>query len=52
MYNHQNVVFHLFSPSAATLENIFKILLSNIIALDDIEKFLHQNIRERMFDET
>ena len=24
MYNHQNVVFHLFSLSAATLENIFE----------------------------
>ena len=27
MYNHQNVAFHLFSSSAATLENIFKIQL-------------------------
>ena len=23
MCNHQNVVFHLFSPSAATMENVF-----------------------------
>ena len=27
MYNHQNVAFHLFSPSAATLENMLKIQL-------------------------
>ena len=28
MYDHQNVVFHLFAVSAVTLENIFKVQLS------------------------
>ena len=44
MYDHQNLVFHLFSISAATLEDIFKVQLfknySVTFALDDIKKFL------------
>ena len=28
MYDHQNVVFHLFAVSAVTLVNIFKVQLS------------------------
>ena len=44
MYGHQNLVFHLFSVSAATLENIFKVQLFKnywvTFVLDDIKKFL------------
>ena len=44
MHDHQNLVFHLFSVSAATLENIFKVQLFKnywvTFVLDDIKKLL------------
>ena len=47
MHDHQNLVFHLFSVSAATLENIFKVQLFKnywvTFVLDDIKKRLIPN---------